>query len=78
MQGDEPPKRQPFCGCGVWVFMVVIVVMIAMWTCHVDVVHTRILQADSRVLNLYNPSNMSLGGIFGKDNKIPSHFESNS
>ena len=26
--------------------MVVIVVMIVMWTCHVDVVHTRILQAD--------------------------------
>ena len=25
--------------------MVVIVVMIVMWTCHVDVVHTRILQA---------------------------------
>ena len=26
--------------------MVVIVVMIVMWTCHVDVVHTRILQAE--------------------------------
>ena len=28
--------------------MVVIVVMMVMWTCHVDVVHTRILQARMR------------------------------
>ena len=34
--------------------------------------------SDSRILNLYNPSKMSSGGIFVKDNKIPSHFESNS
>ena len=34
--------------------------------------------AASRILNLYNPSKISSGGIFVIDNKIPSHFESNS
>ena len=34
--------------------------------------------SDSRILNLYNPFKMSSGGIFVTDNKIPSHFESNS
>ena len=34
--------------------------------------------SDSRILNLYNPSKMSSGGIFVMDNRIPSHFESNS
>ena len=33
------------CGCVVQVVIVVIVVMIVVWTCHVDVGHTRILQA---------------------------------
>ena len=33
---------------------------------------------DSRIPNLYNPSKMSSEGIFVIDNKIPSHFESNS
>ena len=34
--------------------------------------------SDSRILNLYNPSKMSSCGIFVIDNRIPSHFESNS
>ena len=34
--------------------------------------------SDSRILNLYNPSKMSSSGIFVIDNRIPSHFESNS
>ena len=34
--------------------------------------------SDSRILDLYNPSKISSGGIFVIDNKIPSHFESNS
>ena len=34
--------------------------------------------SDSRILNLFNPSKMSSCGIFVTDNKIPSHFESNS
>ena len=34
--------------------------------------------SDSRILNFYNPSKMSSGGIFVIDNNIPSHFESNS
>ena len=34
--------------------------------------------SDSRILNLYNPSKMSSCGIFVIDDKIPSHFESNS
>ena len=34
--------------------------------------------SDSRILNLSNPSKMSSSGIFVIDNKIPSHFESNS
>ena len=34
--------------------MVVIVVMIVKWTCHVDVVHTRILQADSLYAHTHN------------------------
>ena len=34
--------------------------------------------SDSRILNLYNPSKMSSHGIFVKDNRIPSHIESNS
>ena len=34
--------------------------------------------SDSHILNLYNPSKMSSGGIFVIDSNIPSHFESNS
>ena len=34
--------------------------------------------SDSRILYLYNPSKMSSDGIFVIDNRIPSHFESNS
>ena len=30
--------------------------------------------SDSRILNLYNPSKMSSGGIFVIDNKFSSHF----
>ena len=40
--------------------------------------NTVLSSSDSRILNLYNPSKMSSGGIFVIDNKIPSHFESNS
>ena len=34
--------------------------------------------SQTRILNLYNPSKMSSGWIFIIDNRIPSHFESNS
>ena len=41
--------------------MVVIVVMIVMWTCHVDVGHTRILQAELEILkNIQNLSNNAI------------------
>ena len=40
--------------------------------------NTVLSYSDSRILNLYNPSRMSSDGIFVIDNKIPSHFESNS
>ena len=34
--------------------------------------------SDPRIVNLYSPSKISSGGIFVKDNKIPSHLEWNS
>ena len=34
--------------------------------------------SDSPILNLYNPSKISSDGIFVIDNRIPSHFETNS